>query len=122
MTQQARWWKRPPPPSNVAQKGSKQMSKTTTSSLDTHSDTDIKSTVHKHDAIHAVTQEHIDVLDEDDRLLDFYEWQQIIRASETTVRRLAHAEIEIEERADQSLAPVLSPATECVQLRRHSLS
>jgi hypothetical protein len=68
------------------------MSKTTTSSLDTHSDTDIKSTVHKHDAIHAVTQEHIDVLDEDDRLLDFYEWQQVIRCSETTVRRLAYAE------------------------------
>jgi len=70
------------------------MSKSTTSSLDTHSDTDIKSIVHQHDEIHAVTQEHIDVFDEDDRLLDFYEWQQIIRASETTVRRLACSEIE----------------------------
>jgi len=70
------------------------MSKTTTSSLDTHSDTDIKSIVHKHDEIHAVTQEQIDVFDEDDRLLDFYEWQQIIRASETTVRRLAYDEVQ----------------------------
>jgi hypothetical protein len=68
------------------------MSKTTTSSLKTQSDTNIKSTVHKHDEIHAVTQEQIDVFDEDDRLLDFYQWQQIIRASETTVRRLAYAE------------------------------
>jgi len=70
------------------------MSKSTTSSLDLESDTNIKSTVHKHDAIHAVTQEQIDVFDEDDRLLDFYQWQQIIRASETTVRRLTHSEIE----------------------------
>ena len=70
------------------------MSKSTTSSLDPESDTDIKSTVHKHDAIHHLTQEHIDVLDEDDRLLDFYEWQQIIRASETTVRRLAYDEVQ----------------------------
>jgi len=70
------------------------MSKSTTSSLDLESDTNVKSIVHKHDAIHRLTQEHIDVLDEDDRLLDFYEWQQIIRASETTVRRLAYSEIE----------------------------
>jgi hypothetical protein len=73
------------------------MSKSTTSSLDTHSDTDIKSIVHQHDEIHAVTQEHIDVLDEDNRLLDFYEWQQIIRASETTVRRLAYDEAGVEQ-------------------------
>jgi len=77
------------------------MSKSTTSSLKPQSDTDIKSTVHKHDAIHQLTQEHIDVLTADDRLLDFYEWQQVIRSSETTVRRLAHAEIEIEEGVDQ---------------------
>ena len=77
------------------------MSKTTTSSLDTHSDTDIKSIVHQHDEIHQITQEHIDVLDEDNRLLDFYEWQQVIRCSETTVRRLAYAEIEIEEGVEQ---------------------
>jgi hypothetical protein len=70
------------------------MSKSTTSSLKTQSDTNIKSTVHKHDEIHAVTQEQIDVLTADDRLLDFYEWQQIIRSSETTVRRLAYSEIE----------------------------
>jgi len=70
------------------------MSKTTTSSLKTQSDTNIKSTVHKHDEIHAVTQEQIDVFDEDDRLLDFYQWQQIIRASETTVRRLAYDEVQ----------------------------
>jgi len=70
------------------------MSKSTTSSLDTHSDTDIKSIVHQHDEIHAVTQEHIDVLDEDDRLLDFYQWQQVIRSSETTVRRLAYDEVQ----------------------------
>jgi len=70
------------------------MSKSTTSSLDLESDTNIKSTVHKHDAIHQLTQEHIDVLTADDRLLDFYEWQQIIRSSETTVRRLAYDEIE----------------------------
>jgi hypothetical protein len=31
---------------------------------------------------------------QDDRLLDFYEWQQVIRSSETTVRRLAYSEIE----------------------------
>jgi len=77
------------------------MSLNQTPSLEPQSDTNIKSTVHKHDAIHRLTQEHIDVLDGDDRLLDFYEWQQIIRASETTVRRLAHAEIEIEEGVDQ---------------------
>jgi hypothetical protein len=70
------------------------MSKSTTSSLDSESDTDIKSTVHKHDAIHQLTQEHIDVLTTDDRLLDFYEWQQVIRSSETTARRLAYSEIE----------------------------
>jgi len=70
------------------------MSKSTTSSLKTQSDTNIKSTVHKHDAIHRLTQEHIDVLTADDRLLDFYEWQQVIRSSETTVRRLAYSEIE----------------------------
>jgi len=68
------------------------MSKSTTSSLESQSDTNLKSIVHQHDEIHAVTQEHIDVLDEDDRLLDFYEWQQVIRCSETTVRRLAYAE------------------------------
>jgi len=73
------------------------MSKSTTSSLDTHSDTDIKSIVHQHDEIHQLTQEHIDVFDEDDRLLDFYEWQQIIRASETTVRRLAYAETGVDQ-------------------------
>jgi len=70
------------------------MSKSTTSSLDPESDTNIKSTVHRHDAIHQLTQEHIDVLTADDRLLDFYEWQQVIRSSETTVRRLAYSEIE----------------------------
>jgi len=70
------------------------MSKSTTSSLKPQSDTNIKSTVHKHDAIHRLTQEHIDVLTADDRLLDFYEWQQVIRSSETTVRRLAYSEIE----------------------------
>jgi hypothetical protein len=77
----------------VAQ-GSKQMSKTTTSSLDSESDTNIKSIVHQHDEIHQITQEHIDVLDEDDRLLGFYEWQQVIRSSETTVRRLAYDEVQ----------------------------
>jgi len=77
------------------------MSLNQTPSLDSQSDTDIKSTVRKHDAIHRLTQEHIDVLTADDRLLDFYEWQQVIRSSETTVRRLAHAEIEIEEGVDQ---------------------
>jgi hypothetical protein len=70
------------------------MSLNQTPSLESQGDTNLKSTVHKHDAIHAVTQEHIDVFDEDDRLLDFYEWQQIIRSSETTVRRLAYSEIE----------------------------
>jgi len=70
------------------------MSKPTTSSLKSQSDTDIKSTVHRHDAIHQLTQEHIDVLTADDRLLDFYQWQQTIRASETTVRRLAHDEVQ----------------------------
>ena len=70
------------------------MSLNQTPSLDSQSDTDIKSTVHKHDAIHRLTQEHIDVLTADDRLLDFYEWQQVIRSSETTVRRLAYSEIE----------------------------
>jgi len=34
------------------------------------------------------------VLTADDRLLDFYQWQQIIRASETTVRRLAYDEVQ----------------------------
>jgi len=70
------------------------MSLNQTPSLDLESDTNIKSTVHKHDAIHAVTQEQIDVFDEDDRLLDFYQWQQVIRASETTVRRLTHDEVQ----------------------------
>ena len=70
------------------------MSLNQTPSPDSQSDTDIKSTVHKHDAIHRLTQEHIDVLTADDRLLDFYEWQQVIRSSETTVRRLAYSEIE----------------------------
>jgi len=70
------------------------MSKSTTSSPKPQSDTNIKSTVHKHDAIHQLTQEHIDVLTADDRLLDFYQWQQTIRASETTVRRLAHDEVQ----------------------------
>jgi len=70
------------------------MSLNQTPSLKPQSDTDIKSTVHKHDAIHQLTQEHIDVLTADDRLLDFYQWQQTIRASETTVRRLAYSEIE----------------------------
>jgi len=73
------------------------MSKSTTSSLESQSDTNVKRIVHQHDEIHAVTQEHIDVLDEDDRLLDFYEWQQIIRASETTVRRLAYAETGVDQ-------------------------
>jgi len=68
------------------------MSLNQTPSLESQGDTNVKSIVHQHDEIHAVTQEHIDILDEDDRLLDFYEWQQIIRASETTVRRLACAE------------------------------
>jgi len=77
------------------------MSLNQTPSLESQGDTNLKSTVHKHDAIHRLTQEHIDVLTADDRLLDFYEWQQIIRASETTVRRLAHAEIEIEEGVEQ---------------------
>jgi len=77
------------------------MSLNQTPSFDSQSDTDIKSTVRKQDAIHQLTQEHIDVLTADDRLLDFYEWQQVIRSSETTVRRLAHAEIEIEEGVDQ---------------------
>jgi hypothetical protein len=70
------------------------MSLNQTPSLKPQSDTDIKSTVHKHDAIHTAVQEHIDVLTADDRLLDFYEWQQVIRSSETTVRRLAYSEIE----------------------------
>ena len=70
------------------------MSLNQTPSLEPQSDTNIKSTVHRHDAIHRLTQEHIDVLTTDDRLLDFYEWQQIIRASETTVRRLAHDEVQ----------------------------
>jgi len=70
------------------------MSLNQTPSFDSQSDTNIKSTVHKHDAIHRLTQEHIDVLTADDRLLDFYEWQQVIRSSETTVRRLAYSEIE----------------------------
>ena len=70
------------------------MSLNQTPSFDSESDTNIKSTVHKHDAIHHLTQEHIDVLTADDRLLDFYEWQQVIRSSETTVRRLAYSEIE----------------------------
>ena len=70
------------------------MSLNQTPSLKPQSDTNIKSTVHKHDAIHRLTQEHIDVLTADDRLLDFYEWQQVIRSSETTVRRLAYSEIE----------------------------
>jgi len=70
------------------------MSKSTTSSLKPQSGTNLKSTVHKHDAIHTAVQEHIDVLTADDRLLDFYQWQQVIRSSETTVRRLTHSEIE----------------------------
>jgi len=70
------------------------MSETTTPSLESQSDTNIKSIADKHDEIHQLTQEHIDVLDEDDRLLGFYEWQQIIRASETTVRRLAYDEVQ----------------------------
>jgi hypothetical protein len=70
------------------------MSLNQTPSLESQSDTNIKSIVDKHDEIHQLTQEHIDVLTTDDRLLDFYEWQQIIRASETTVRRLAYDEIE----------------------------
>jgi len=70
------------------------MSLNQTPSLKPQSDTNIKSTVHRHDAIHQLTQEHIDVLTADDRLLDFYQWQQTIRASETTVRRLAYSEIE----------------------------
>jgi len=69
------------------------MSLNQTPSLESQGDTNLKSSVHKHDAIHAVTQEHIDVLDEDDRLLDFYQWQQVIRSSETTVRRLAYDEV-----------------------------
>jgi len=73
------------------------MSKSTTSSLESQSDTNLKSIADKHDEIHQLTQEHIDVLDEDDRLLDFYEWQQIIRASETTVRRLAYDEAGVEQ-------------------------
>jgi hypothetical protein len=68
------------------------MSLNQTPSLESQSDTNVKRIVHQHDEIHAVTQEHIDVFDEDDRLLDFYQWQQIIRSSETTVRRLAYAE------------------------------
>jgi len=70
------------------------MSETTTPSLESQSDTDIKSIADKHDEIHRLTQEHIDVLTDDNRLLDFYEWQQIIRASETTVRRLAYDEVQ----------------------------
>jgi len=70
------------------------MSLNQTPSFDSQSDTDIKSIADKHDEIHQLTQEHIDVLTADDRLLDFYEWQQIIRSSETTVRRLAYSEIE----------------------------
>jgi len=73
------------------------MSLNQTPSLESQGDTNVKSIVHQHDEIHAVTQEHIDVLDEDDRLLDFYEWQQIIRASETTVRRLAYDEAGVEQ-------------------------
>jgi len=73
------------------------MSLNQTPSLESQSDTNVKRIVHQHDEIHAVTQEHIDVLDEDDRLLDFYEWQQIIRASETTVRRLAYAETGVDQ-------------------------
>jgi hypothetical protein len=38
------------------------MSLNQTPSLDLESDTNIKSTAHKHDAIHQLTQEHIDVL------------------------------------------------------------
>jgi len=70
------------------------MSLNQTPSFDSQSDTNIKSTVHKHDAIHATVQEHIDVFTADDRLLDFYEWQQIIRSSEATVRRLAYDEVQ----------------------------
>lgn len=70
------------------------MSLNQTPSLKPQNDTNLKSIVDKHDEIHQLTQEHIDVLTADDRLLDFYEWQQIIRASETTVRRLAYSEIE----------------------------
>jgi hypothetical protein len=68
----------------------------TTSSSNTDDDTNIKSTVHEHkvDTIHSVAQEHTDVLTDDDRLLDFYQWQQVIRSSETTVRRLATDAIE----------------------------
>jgi len=73
------------------------MSLNQTPSLESQGDTNVKSIVHQHDEIHAVTQEHIDVLDEDDRLLDFYEWQQIIRASGTTVRRLAYDEAGVEQ-------------------------
>jgi hypothetical protein len=68
------------------------MSLNQTPSLESQSDTNVKRIVHQHDEIHQLTQEHIDVFDEDDRLLDFYQWQQIIRSSETTVRRLAYAE------------------------------
>ena len=95
------------------------MSLNQTPSLESQGDTNLKSTVHKHDAIHAVTQEHIDVFDEDDRLLDFYEWQQIIRSSETTVLRLAYSEIE--EGVEQGPA-VLSPAIGFTQLPRNSHS
>jgi len=70
------------------------MSLNQTPSLESQGDTNLKSTVHKHDEIHQITQEHIDIFDEDDRLLDFYQWQQIIRASETTVRRLAYDEVQ----------------------------
>jgi len=70
------------------------MSLNQTPSLKPQSDTNVKSTVHKHDAIHRLTQEHIDVFTADDRLLDFYEWQQVIRSSETTVRRLAYDEVQ----------------------------
>jgi len=73
------------------------MSETTTPSLESQSDTDIKSIADKHDEIHQLTQEHIDVLTADDRLLDFYEWQQIIRSSETTVRRLAYDEAGVDQ-------------------------
>jgi len=73
------------------------MSLNQTPSLESQSDTNVKRIVHQHDEIHAVTQEHIDVFDEDDRLLDFYQWQQIIRASETTMRRLAYDEVGVKQ-------------------------
>jgi len=70
------------------------MSLNQTPSLESQGDTNLKSIVHQHDEIHQLTQEHIDVLDEDHRLLDFYQWQQVIRCSETTVRRLAYDEVQ----------------------------